>query len=61
MIELITIKILFIICLFLAVWWTPINIAKLIWGQDIENGNFLMQAIGITGTILYFMWIKNLI
>lgn len=37
--------------LFLAIWWTLVNIGRLIKKNDISGLNILLQAIGITGFI----------
>ena len=44
-------KILEIIFLFLTVWWTLINVAKLFHGDRIPKWNFIFQTIGIVGVI----------
>ena len=40
------------IFLFLAIWWTMVNTAKLHRGHSVPGINFVLQAIGITGFIV---------
>lgn len=44
-----------LIFIFLAVWFAIINIAKLIRKEYIPWCNFLIWAIGIVGTIAYYI------
>ena len=48
------IKILRIAFLFLAIWWTIVNTGKMIYRSRVSTANILIQAIGITGTIVLF-------
>ena len=41
--------------IFIAVWWGSVNLVKSIHGNHIPWGNFLLFAIGVTGTIAYFI------
>lgn len=45
-------KILEILFLFLAIWWSLINITKGTRGESIPAGNFFYQAISIVGFII---------
>lgn len=46
------IKILRIVFLFIAIWWTIVNFAKITLKNGIPPWNFIVQAIGIVGTIV---------
>jgi hypothetical protein len=48
-------KVLLLIFIFLAVWFSFIYVTKLIRRERIPCGNFLILAIGIVGTIAYFL------
>jgi hypothetical protein len=45
------------LALFMATWWSLINVSKLIRGEKIPFDNFIFQAAGITG----FVWLQWLI
>lgn len=44
-------KILELIFLFLAVWWTIINGTKTLYSERIPTLNFILHALGIVGFI----------
>lgn len=50
-----TSKIVLLVFIFLAVWWSIVNFCKMICGNNIPNGNFILQTIGIVGIIAYFL------
>lgn len=41
-----------LMCLFLGVWWSIVNFAKICIKDKIPAGNFLLQTIGIVGFII---------
>lgn len=45
------INILKCICLFIAIWWSLVNVGKVYLKNDVPTGNLLIQAIGITGFV----------
>lgn len=45
-----------IIFLFIAIWFTIINVTRSIRQQSIHTANFILQAIGLTGFIV-LQWI----
>lgn len=47
--------VLFIFSMFIAVWWTSVNLAKLIKGERIPWLNFVFMAAGLTAVITYIM------
>lgn len=46
-------KILELVFLFLAVWWTIINGTKALYSEHIPSLNFILQALGIVGFIAF--------
>ena len=50
-----TSKIVLLIFILLAVWWSLVNFCKLAGGDDIPKGNFILQTIGIVGIVAYFL------
>lgn len=50
-----TSKIVLLIFLFLAVWWSIVNFCKLVRGNGIPKWNFILQTIGIVGIVAYFL------
>ena len=50
-----TILILKIICMFLTILFTLVNTVKVIGGTTVPAMNFILQAAGITGFIV-FQW-----
>ena len=41
--------------IFISVWWTTLNVSKLISKDYIPWYNFFVQAIGLTGVVTYFL------
>lgn len=39
--------------LFLAIWWSLVNVSKLIYREPIPVWNFILQTIGIVGVIFF--------
>ena len=50
-----TSKIVLLIFIFLAVWWSLVNFGRIVGGDRVPGGNFILQAIGIVGVIAYFL------
>lgn len=48
-------KIILLIFIFLTVWWSLVNIGKLTLRDEVPWGNLLLNAIGVTGVIAYFL------
>lgn len=38
--------------LFIAIWWSLVNISKMYYKEVVPPGNILIQAFGITGFIV---------
>ena len=49
--------ILFAICLFIALWFWPVNLLKGCRGQAVSKWNFILAAASLTGIVTYFMGI----
>lgn len=47
--------ILIIFFIFISIWWTTINVSKLIRNDHMYWFNFFIQAIGLTGVVTYFL------
>ena len=50
-----TSKIVLLIFIFITVWWSLVNFCKMIGGDDIPKGNFILQTIGIVVIVAYFL------
>ncbi len=48
-------KILLLIFIFLAVYWTFVNILKAIYKESIPWGNIILMVVGIVGIVAYFI------
>jgi hypothetical protein len=50
-----TSKIVLIIFITLTVWWSIVNLGRLVRNNDIPTGNVILQTIGIVGIVAYFL------
>ena len=50
-----TSKLLFLGFIFLAVWFTAINIVKFFRNDEIPASNFILMTIGIVGVLAYYL------
>lgn len=48
---------LFVIAIFFAIWWTSVNIAKLIRHEGIPFGNFILMSVSWTAIITHLIGI----